>query len=50
MRSAVGARTYARLKSVHETAKRKGQEFLRIVAEALTRIIPGQPSRSGSTG
>ena len=50
MRSAVGARAYARLKRVHETAKRKGQEFLRVVTYALTRIIPGQLSRSASTG
>ncbi|EQD39097.1 transposase [mine drainage metagenome] len=49
MRSAVGARTYARLKSVHETAKRKGQVFLRVVMGALTRILSGQPSRGAST-
>ncbi|MGI0130801.1 MAG: IS66 family transposase [Thermoplasmata archaeon] len=49
MRSAVGARTYARLKSVHETTKRKGQDFLRIVMDALTRVIRGQPSRDAST-
>ncbi len=49
MRSAVGARTYARLKTVHETAKRKGQEFLRVVMGALTRILSGQSSRGAST-
>ena len=49
MRSAVGARTYARLKSVHETARRKGEEFLRVVMVALTRGARGQPSRSPST-
>lgn len=48
MRSAVGARTYARLKSVHETARRRGEEFLRVVANALTRPGPGQPSRRAS--
>ncbi len=49
MRSAVGAQTYARLKSVHETARRKGQEFLRVVMEALTRSPTGQRSKTGST-
>lgn len=49
MRSAVGARTYARLKSVHETTRRKGDEFLRVVMEALTRALTRQPARSGST-
>ncbi len=49
MRSAVGAGTYARLKSVHETARRKGEEFLRVVMVALTRGARGQPSRSPST-
>jgi transposase len=49
MRSEVGARTYARLKTVHETAKRKGQGLLRIVMEALTRRVSGQPSRGAST-
>ena len=49
MRSAVGAQTYARLKSVHETARRKGQEFLRVVMEALTRAPIRQFSRTGST-
>jgi transposase len=48
MRSAVGARTYARLKTIHETAKRKGQEFLRVVMGAMTRILSGQPSRGAS--
>ena len=37
MRSAVGARTYARLKSVHETARRKGRDFVGIVMGALSR-------------
>ncbi len=50
MRSAVGARTYARLKSVHETTKRKGQELLRVVMDALTRCSNGQLSGSRSTG
>ena len=50
MRSAVGAHTYARLKSVHETAKRKGLAFLRIVTKALNRKFVGQLSRSASTG
>ena len=49
MRSAVGARTYARLKSVHETAKRKGADFLGLVTNALTRGFVGQPSRGPST-
>ena len=49
MRSAVGARMYARLKSVHETAKRKGHEFLRVVMDALTRTLSGQASRGPST-
>ncbi len=49
MRSEVGARTYARLKSVHETARRRGQQFLQIVMEALTRTPEGQISRSRST-
>ncbi|MGI0053664.1 MAG: IS66 family transposase [Thermoplasmata archaeon] len=50
MRSETGARTYARLKSVHETARRKGQDFLRIVMEALTRTLSGKPSTGASTG
>ncbi len=50
MRSADGARTYARLKSVHETAKRKGKDFLRMVIEALTRTLGNQPSGSPSPG
>ena len=50
MRSAVGARTYARLKSVHETARRKGQEFLKVISNALTRAALAQRSRSHSTG
>jgi transposase len=37
MRSAVGARTYAQLKSVHETARRKGHNFMGIVMGALSR-------------
>ena len=39
MRSEIGARAYARLKSVHETARRKGRDFLRIVAGALARVL-----------
>lgn len=50
MRSAVGARTYARLKTVHETTKRKGRQFLQVVMDALTRNPTGQFSRSRSTG
>ncbi len=47
MRSAVGARTYARLKSVHETAKRKGRDFLRIVMEALTHsLLASRPQKT----
>ncbi len=44
MRSAMGARTYARLKSVQETARRKGSDFQRSVREAFSRKIttPGQ--------
>ncbi|MGI0128841.1 MAG: IS66 family transposase, partial [Thermoplasmata archaeon] len=49
MRSAMGARAYARLKSVHETVRRKGQDFLRVVMEALTRIVSGQTPRAAST-
>ncbi len=49
MRSAVGARTYARRKSVHETTRRKGEEFLRVVMGALTRAPTRHPTRSGST-
>jgi transposase len=49
MRSAVGARTYARLKSVHETARRKGSDFLQLVVAALTRGRAGQWSRGPST-
>jgi hypothetical protein len=49
MRSAVGARTYARLKSVRETARRKGSDFLRLVAIALTNGRAGQFSRGRST-
>ncbi len=49
MRSALGARTYARLKSVHETARRKGEKFLGVVMEALTRAPTRQPMRNRST-
>jgi transposase len=45
LRSEVGARTYARLKSVHETTKRKGREFLHVVMGALTRVVPGQVAK-----
>jgi transposase len=48
MRSAVGARTYARLKSVHETARRQGTDFLQLVAAALTRGHAGQRTRGSS--
>jgi transposase len=50
MRSAVGARTYARLKSVHETARRKGSDFLGLVMGALTRGPRGRLSTRRSTG
>lgn len=50
LRSKVGAETYARLKTVHETAKRKGQNFLQIVKNALTRSFNGQPLAMPSTG
>ncbi len=46
MRSEIGARTYARLKSVHETTKRKGQDFLRTLVAALTRAVPSPQPRS----
>lgn len=49
MRSAVGAGTYARLKSVHETAKRKGQNFLRTLVTALTRALSTPRVRSVAT-
>ena len=49
MRSAAGARTYARLKSVHEATRRKGEEFLRFVMGALTRAPTRHPTGSGST-
>ncbi len=49
MRSEVGARTYARLKSVPETARRKGSDFLPLVAVALTRGRAGQLSSGRST-
>jgi transposase len=49
MRSEVGARTYVRLKTVHETTKRKGQDFLSMVSVALTRSFSGQVSRRPST-
>ncbi|MGI0055479.1 MAG: IS66 family transposase [Thermoplasmata archaeon] len=50
MRSAVGASTYARLKSVHETVKRKGKDFLGVVMDALRREPYRQLSRNPSTG
>jgi len=50
MRSAVGARTCALRKSVHETARRKGSDFLRLVAAALSRGGAGPFSRGRSTG
>ncbi len=34
LRSDTGARTYARLKTVYETTKRKGQDFLKVVVAA----------------
>ena len=49
MRSAVGARIYARPKSVHETTRRKSEEFLWVVMEALTQAPTHHPTRSGST-
>ena len=50
LRSKDGAETYARLKTVHETVKRKGQDFLQAMKEALTRGFSGQPSAMRSTG
>ncbi len=44
LRSGTGAETYARLKTVHETAKRRGQDFPAIVREALTRTTMVQPA------
>ncbi|MGI0055467.1 MAG: IS66 family transposase [Thermoplasmata archaeon] len=49
MRSEVGARSYARLKSVHETARRKGSNFLELVRAALTRGFAAQAPRDRST-
>jgi hypothetical protein len=49
MQSAVGARTYVCLNSVHETTKRKGEEFLRAVMGAVARAPIHHPTRSGST-
>ena len=49
MRSAVGARTYARLKSVHETARRKGRDFVGIVMGALSRTWADPAPKSRST-
>ena len=42
--SGICAETYARLKPVHETAKRRGQDFLAIVREAPTRTTVVQPA------
>jgi hypothetical protein len=50
LRSKDGAEAYARLKTVHETVKRKGQDFLQAMKEALTRGFSGQPSAMRSTG
>ena len=50
MRSAAGARAYARLKSVHETANRKGQNFLQILAGALVRALSPRSWDGVSTG
>ena len=50
LRSKGGAEAYARLKTVHETMKRKGQDFLQVVKGALTRPFSGQPSPRHSTG
>lgn len=50
LRSEDGARAYARLKIVHETMKRKGQDFLQAMRGALTRPFVGQPSAMRSTG
>lgn len=50
MRSAVGAQTYARLKSVHETTKRKGRDFLEVMMRALSRPSSPQLTRARSTG
>ena len=50
LRSETGARTCAPLKTVHETAKRKGQDLLRVVMSALTRAFTGHPSRMPSVG
>ena len=41
MQSAAGERTYARLKTVYETTKRKGREFLQVVMDTLTRNPTG---------
>lgn len=50
MRSAAGARTYARLKTVHETTKRKGGDFLRLVTKALSRILTTPAQIATSSG
>lgn len=45
LRSAVGARVYSVLRSVHETCKRKGQSFVQTVLDALAGVITrGPPS------
>lgn len=47
LRNAMGALAYARLKSVHETTKRKGRGYLRIVMEALTHsLLASRPQKT----
>ncbi len=51
LRSKGGAEAYARLKTVHETMKRKGQDFLQAVKGALTRPFSGvSPRRCAQLG
>ena len=50
LRSWTGTETYARLKTAHGTAKRRGQDFPAIVREALTRTTMVQPAMCLSGG
>ncbi len=50
LRSDTGARAYARLKTVHETTKRKGEDFLKVVISALTRVLASPVSERPSLG
>jgi len=50
LRGEMGAQTYARLKTVLGTAKRRGRDFLSIAREALTRTNFVQPAMSSILG